>query len=294
LTRLSVITAEFIMPLDEPTNSCKLSAVDKAQAAYAPGEQLVSRKPGAIMLVTAAYGLGGGGMLAWLAFLIAGPPLEWDLGLGIAGRLIVDTLVCLFFFLQHSIMVRGRFRIWLTRHIRADFHGALYACASGICLLILTIVWQPVEPALWTPPAAIRWTLMMVVVAAGAGAWWGSRSLGEFDALGVKPAMQALAGSQPAVTTPFVVRGPYRWIRHPLYLFSLVIIWTGPVFTVDRLLHNLLWTIWIVIGATLEERDLVDCFGSAYRAYQQRVPMLIPKSVRPLMPDQGAQLHDGS
>jgi protein-S-isoprenylcysteine O-methyltransferase Ste14 len=282
------------MPPDEPNNSCKLSAVDQAQADYAPGEQLVSRKTGAIMLVTAAYGLGGGGMLAWLVFLVAGPTLGWNLGLGIAGRLIVDTVLCLLFFLQHSIMVRRRFRIWLTRHVRADFHGALYACASGVCLLFLAGLWQPVEPALWTPPAAIRWALILVVGAAGAGAWWGSRSLGEFDALGVKPVIQTLDGKQPAVNTPFIVNGPYRWVRHPLYLFSLIIIWTGPVFTVDRMLHNLLWTIWIVVGATLEERDLVDCFGSAYRAYQQRVPMLIPKSIQPLVKDTRRYENDSS
>ena len=280
------------MPPNEPTKSCKLSAVDQAQAAYAPGEQLVSRKSSAIVLVTAAYVLGGGGMLAWLVFLLTGPTIGWHLDLDISGGLMVNTVLCLLFFLQHSIMVRRRFRVWLTRYVRADFHGALYACASGVCLLILTSLWQPVEPALWTPSAAVHWTLMAVVVAAGAGAWWGTRSLGEFDALGVKPAMLSLADNQPAVSTDFTVRGPYRWVRHPLYFFSLVIIWTGPVFTVDRLLHNLLWTIWIVIGAALEERDLVDCFGSAYRSYQQQVPMLIPKSVMPLMPDQGAQLQD--
>ena len=50
---------------------------------------------------------------------------------------------------------------------------------------------------------------------------------------------------------PFIVRGPYRWVRHPLYAFSLVMIWSGPVFTVDRLLHNALFSIWIVIGAIL-------------------------------------------
>ncbi len=282
------------MPTDDPTNSCKLSAVDRAQSPYAPGKQLVSRKPAAIVLVASAYVLGGGGMLAWLAFLFAGPAIGWTLGLETAGRLIVDTLLCLLFFLQHSIMVRRRFRIWLTRYVRAHFHGALYACASGTCLLVLTALWQPVEPALWTPPAAVRWTLMMLFVAAGASAWWGTRSLGEFDALGVKPIVQALAGNQPADNTPFVVRGPYRWVRHPLYLFSLIIIWTGPVFTADRLLHNLLWTIWIVIGATLEERDLVDCFGSAYRAYQRKVPMLIPKSVKPLVKDARRYEKDSS
>ena len=59
------------MPQDDKT-ACKLSAVDNAQAIHGSGGQLISRKPGALLLVAAAYVLGGGGMLAWLAFLLLG------------------------------------------------------------------------------------------------------------------------------------------------------------------------------------------------------------------------------
>ena len=268
--------------------TCKLSAVEDAQAAHGAGGQLISRKPDALLLVAAAYVLGGGGMLAWLVFLLMGPPFPVDMGLGMAGGLLLDTLLCLLFFIQHSIMVRRHFRLWLTRTVRADFHGALYAAASGSCLMLLVGLWQPIGPAWWNPEGALRWTLMAVFLAAGAGAWWGARSLGEFDALGVKPALQAFDSEKPIGATAFAVRGPYRWVRHPLYLFSLVIIWSGPVFTADRLLHNGLWTVWIVIGATMEERDLVGCFGDAYRRYQQTVPMLLPTRLKPRMPDAGA------
>ena len=273
------------MPQDDKT-ACKLSAVDNAQAIHGSGGQLISRKPGALLLVAAAYVLGGGGMLAWLAFLLLGPLVPLDVELGIAGRLMLDTLLCLLFFIQHSIMVRRGFRLWLTRIVRADFHGALYAAASGLFLLLLAGLWQPVGSALWTPPSPIRWAMILLFLAAGAGAWWGSKSLGDFDALGVKPALRAFGSQKPFTATPFTVRGPYRWVRHPLYLFSLVIIWSCPIFTVDRLLHNGLWTIWIIIGAAMEERDLVDCFGEAYRSYQKTVPMLLPTSLKPLIKDQ--------
>ncbi len=270
------------MPQDD-NDACKLSAVENAQAMHGSGGQLILRKPGALILAAAAYVLGGGGMLAWLAFLVFGPLVPVDLELGMAGGLMLDTLLCLFFFIQHSIMVRRGFRLWLTRTVRADFHGALYAAASGTVLLFLAGLWQPVGSDLWTPPSPFRWVMIMVFLAAGAGAWWGSKALGDFDALGVKPALRAFGKQQPIAATPFTVRGPYRWVRHPLYLFSLMIIWSCPVFTLDRLLHNGLWTVWIIIGATLEERDLAACFGEAYRSYQQTVPMLLPTSFKPLI-----------
>jgi methanethiol S-methyltransferase len=266
-------------------DSCKLTAVDEAQSVHGAGGQLISRKPGALILVGTAYLLGGGGMLAWLVFLLTGPPAALEFRLGIAGGLLLNSLLCLLFFTQHSIMVRRGFRLWLTRTVRADFHGALYASVSGSCLLILVGLWQPVGTPLWIPSGSLRWAFVAVFLMAGAGAWWGSRSLGEFDALGVKPALSVFGSRPSTAASSFTVRGPYRWIRHPLYFFSLAIIWSGPVFTADRLLHNVLWTIWIVIGAALEERDLVDCFGEAYRSYQQSVPMLLPNSLMPRLPD---------
>ncbi len=73
-----------------------------------------------------------------------------------------------------------------------------------------------------------------------------------------------------------VVRGLYRWVRHPLYLATLMMIWSYPDLTADRLLFNVLFTGWIIVGTVLEERDLVENFGDDYRNYQRRVPMLIP------------------
>ncbi len=75
---------------------------------------------------------------------------------------------------------------------------------------------------------------------------------------------------------PFTIRGPYRYVRHPFYFFILVMIWSCPETTLDRLLFNCLWSIWIVAGTVLEERDLTEEFGQKYRDYQKDTPMLIP------------------
>lgn len=273
--------------------SCKRLAVDTVQKQRRAGRQLLSRKPAALLLVAAATVFGTGGMLAWLLFLLWGPFVMVDLGLASTGRLLLNMSLCLLFFTQHSIMVRRWFRLWLTRSVHADFQGALYASISGFCLLVLTGLWQPVGAALWTPAAPIQWAMRGIGLAAALAAWWGARTLGNFDALGIRPAMGAIYRKTGHPSVPFSVRGPYRWVRHPLYLFSLIIIWSGPVFTVDRLLHNGLWTIWVAIGAALEERDLLACFGDGYRSYRQRVPMLLPRSVRPLVPKFPEPPHHG-
>ena len=75
---------------------------------------------------------------------------------------------------------------------------------------------------------------------------------------------------------PFPVRGPYRWVRHPLYTGGLLLIWLTPVLTLNLLTLFVMLTIYLIVGARLEEQRLIHEFGAEYQEYQQRVPMLIP------------------
>lgn len=73
-----------------------------------------------------------------------------------------------------------------------------------------------------------------------------------------------------------VVHGPYRWVRHPLYSASLLVLWFSPLMSLNLLAFNLGVTAYFVIGGVFEERKLLRQFGPAYAAYRARTPMLIP------------------
>jgi protein-S-isoprenylcysteine O-methyltransferase Ste14 len=77
-----------------------------------------------------------------------------------------------------------------------------------------------------------------------------------------------------------VVRGLYRWVRHPLYSAGLLFIWFSPVMTTSLLALNLTFTAYIYIGSIFEERRLRAELGPAYATYQQSVPRLIPRLIR--------------
>jgi protein-S-isoprenylcysteine O-methyltransferase Ste14 len=68
----------------------------------------------------------------------------------------------------------------------------------------------------------------------------------------------------------------YRLVRHPLYTFSLLVLWLNPVVSQNSLAFYLGATLYIVIGAYFEERKLLREFGEAYADYMRRTPMLIP------------------
>jgi methanethiol S-methyltransferase len=123
-----------------------------------------------------------------------------------------------------------------------------------------------------------------------AGFIWGVRSLGSFNMFGAVPIVRLLKGAEAPEPMALVIRGFYRWVRHPLYFSCLMAIWAATDITADRLLYNIMWTGWIIIGTMLEERDLVATFGTSYQAYQAKVPMLIPWHIGPAKGTQSLSL----
>jgi protein-S-isoprenylcysteine O-methyltransferase Ste14 len=226
-----------------------------------------------VMAVTAL--VGALSLLGFLVFLFAGPFGWIDLGLGNLATLLLDGLLCLAFFVQHSVMIRKSFRRYLSAMIPSIYHGALYTLMSGIFLLALLMLWQETGTVLLSLGGVLKVLARAVFFAAVIVFTWGASSLSGFDTFGLRPIRAGFAVS-PVSAPRLMIRGPYRWVRHPLYSCILVFIWSHPHITTDRLWFNLLWTCWIVIGTWLEERDLVAEFGQKYSDYQKDVPMLVP------------------
>lgn len=80
---------------------------------------------------------------------------------------------------------------------------------------------------------------------------------------------------EPASET-YTTTGPYAYVRHPLYFFSVIILVFHPYMTLKWLLFTICSTLYFWLGSIPEERKLVERFGAKYENYQQEVPRLIP------------------
>jgi len=241
-------------------------------------------KPDKMTAKIPAYGilcssvlLGAGSLTIFALFLFLGPFDLLDFGLSEPVSLGLNTSLCLIFFIQHSGMTRKSFRRWLERFIPPDFHNAFYTMMSGILIFTLIFFWQSSSHDLIKASGGLRWILRIAFFLGCTGMTWGAMSLRFYEPFGILKILRSLRGpGLPKRVMPFVIRGPYRWVRHPLYGCSLVLIWSCPDLSLDRLLFNALFTGWIIIGILLEERDLTEALGNRYRTYQNHVPMIIP------------------
>ena len=97
-----------------------------------------------------------------------------------------------------------------------------------------------------------------------------------FDLFGLRQVWLAFRG-KPYTPLAFRTPGPYRLVRHPLYVGWFFAFWMTPVMTFAHLLFAIATTAYILIAIQFEERDLVREFGGTYEDYRRRVPMLVPR-----------------
>jgi len=240
--------------------------------------ELIRNHAKTIMLIWILFSLFSVTYVLFTIFLWTGSFTIINLGLSEKNALLTDAFLSIIFFLQHSIFVRRGFKQWLGRFMPESYHGAFYGLTSALAFLPVMFFWQKSPTLIASADGIAYWLLRAIFLLCLAGFVWGVKSLGSFDALGVKPLMRHIS-NRPAKPQQIAARGCYRWVRHPLYLFMIVLIWSCPVLTLDRLIFNIMWTIWIVIGTFLEDRDLHWEFGSQYQQYSEQVPMLIPSKI---------------
>jgi protein-S-isoprenylcysteine O-methyltransferase Ste14 len=201
-----------------------------------------------------------------------GPPVA-----PLASSLMVDLGLLLLFALQHSVMARPAFKRGWTRLIPEAAERSTYVIASSIALIILFAFWQPLGGVVWsvTQPTAVivlyslcafGWLLVLV----------STFLLNHFDLFGLRQVWLYLRGA-PYTHLTFSTPGPYRLVRHPLYVGWLFAFWATPDMTLTHFVFALATSGYILAAIQLEERDLVRHLGSQYSDYRRRVPMLIPR-----------------
>jgi protein-S-isoprenylcysteine O-methyltransferase Ste14 len=176
----------------------------------------------------------------------------------------------------HSLLASLRCKAWVT--CRWPGFAPYYRLAFNLqsVLLVLPLAWATYAiPGDWL----WRWT--------GFGAWIanglalmamlgfvlssGTYDMGEF--LGTTPWREQRRDA--VEHDGFRISPLHRYVRHPWYALGLVLMWTRDM-NAPLLVSAIAVTLYLAIGARLEERKLVAHFGAAYRNYRERVPALIP------------------
>jgi protein-S-isoprenylcysteine O-methyltransferase Ste14 len=212
----------------------------------------------------------------------------------VPGAVLFNLGLFTLFAVHHSVLARSRVKAWLARRLPRLAERVLYVWLASLLFLGVCLLWQPVPGLAWRASGPARWLLHGLQLAGAALTLLSAARIDIRDLAGIRQARTAdaatrgvdspAAASTPASAPPAApsplsapssatlqVGGPYRWVRHPIYLGWLLLVWPVATMTMGRLLFAALSTAYLLIAIPLEERSLEAGFGAAYRTYRQRV-----------------------
>lgn len=167
------------------------------------------------------------------------------------------------FALHHSLFARERVKRWVARHVPDRLLRSVYVWIASLLWFAVVAAWQPLGGLVFEQSAAAARAAHAAVQIAGLLLI--AASVATIDALelaGIR------VGSQPA---GLQARGPYRLVRHPLYLGWMLAVFGAATMTFDRLVFAGLTTTYLIVAIPWEERSLERTFGEEYERYKRRV-----------------------
>ncbi|MBS0205696.1 MAG: isoprenylcysteine carboxylmethyltransferase family protein [Planctomycetes bacterium] len=193
-----------------------------------------------------------------------------------AQAVIINLALVAIFGVQHSVMARPAFKRWLTRWIPEPMERSTYVLAANLALALLYWHWRPMGGLVWHVEHG--WTCVVLWLVFSIG-WLTvlvtTFLINHFDLFGLRQVWFYFQG-RPYTSLPFVTPGPYRLVRHPLYVGWLMTFWATPTMTAAHMLFAAALTVYILMAIRLEENDLI-ALHRVYADYQRRVPMLVPR-----------------
>ncbi len=198
------------------------------------------------------------GYCGWWYLFAAGVDRPWS---GFAPVAWDAALVALFA-LHHSLFARDGVKARLLPTFGEQLRS-LYVWLASVLLFVVCGAWQHVGGTLRDHHGILAGIDIVVQLL---GVRLIARSVSTIDPL-------ALAGirTAPAQADSLQVAGPYRYVRHPLYLGWMIAVFGSPHMTGDRLTFAVLTSLYLVIAIPWEERSLRGVFGDEYTRYADQV-----------------------
>lgn len=198
----------------------------------------------------------------------------------------VDVLVILLLFAvfgaSHSYLASVHFKEKLKKEMPGimPFYRLLY---NIIALFSLYLIYElSPKPGLIIYDLKYPYDILMLVpqFIALAGILWSARyfSLMEFSGLSqIKRHFNNETDPEELdEKLSLRIEGPYRYMRHPVYFFSIMFLVLRPVMSLFYLVFILCIIAYFYIGSFYEEKKLNRQFGESYRKYSDRVPRIVP------------------
>jgi len=173
------------------------------------------------------------------------------------------------FCISHSFFASSGVKKKIYNYIPQRWYRLLYNIKSLALMMIIAAFYFSLDH---TVLFRFKWQYVLGWGVVAAGTVLGYISFRSYNT------MEFLGLSEENTNQHLSLTGMNRYVRHPLYFSTLIILWGVLLLepTVNYGGFAAIMTLYLIVGAKLEEKKLLTIFGQEYRNYQKHVPMLIP------------------
>jgi len=237
--------------------------------AVTPGATMVSPTNDCRRIAGFAIGIG---TQAFFAVTVVGlfSFLRYGVTPTAAPWLLTDTLLALQFAIPHSILLHPTTRKRLRPWISGEFHGVFFCVCTCMSLLLIFRYWRASSVIVWELDGPSSTAMLAGFFLSWASLLYSISLTGLGFQTGWTQWLHWYRGTRIA-RRDFVPLGIYHFLRHPIYLSFLGLIWFTPTMTLDHAVLTGLWTVYIAIGSVLKDQRLLFYLGESYGQYMERV-----------------------
>jgi protein-S-isoprenylcysteine O-methyltransferase Ste14 len=169
------------------------------------------------------------------------------------------------FALHHSLLARPSVKRVVTHLFPDRYERSLYVWVASILAVTMCLLWQPIAGLVYRVDGWWRMALWLVQVFGLVLALLAARAIRALELAGIDQ-----AAGRPQVGDLKIV-GPFRAVRHPIYLGWILMVFAIPTMTANRLLFAVVSSLYLILAIPWEEKSLVGVHGDRYREYQRQV-----------------------
>ncbi len=189
------------------------------------------------------------------------------------------------FGVSHSVLASNGVKRWILNKFgnKIAFYRLFYNLFSTV--VFLAIYYFSPKPDVYIYDLDYPLDIIIVVfqISALIGFFWAGSFIDVKEFLGIKQIQRYFNGTYKPEELDehltFIVEGPFKYSRHPIYFFSILFLGLRPQMDFFYFVFFLSMVAYFIIGSKFEEKKLIERFGVRYINYKKTVPAIVPYKI---------------
>ena len=194
--------------------------------------------------------------------------------------LIIILFLAVFSYI-HSFLASNKFKLWFKQQFGdlIAFYRLGYNVFSVVSFLIIYEISPKPHLIIYDLPNPYDMIVLIPQLLALAGVFRAFRYICFTEFLGLNQIQRFINktySSELDEELTLQIEGPYKYSRHPVYFFTIVILFFRPTMDLFYLTFFVCVAVYFYIGSYYEEKKLEKYFGNSYASYKKVVPRIFP------------------